>query len=294
MPTLTESASWLINAGIDDMQRRLASMTGTPQDLADIHSALAHETASAQRVSRLKPLQTKLRSFPAEVEIVTASQVSAADLLGLANAIDQSIDLVTSHEGAFEEATLEHRLEIGLNISKAIEVFGLTRAEAGNLGGRPPETVSTVDTVSPPPSIPTGFVSWLGKYVPRLKRPTAYRYAAAYRSLGIPAAEASPARIKAKLKDLRHFAGKSNLPMPTLAALVKAAPKPPKTPLAITGPQDSKQLRLEDARESLQDWKDQWAKFVKQGQLDDLTKRDVEQLKEFQLSIGDQIKARLK
>ena len=228
------------------------------------------------------------------LEIVTASQVSAADLLGLANAIDQSIDLVTSHEGAFEEATLEHRLEIGLNISKAIEVFTLSNSERAALGGEAKAALSTVDKAEIAPSIPSGFVTWLGKYVPRLKRPTAYRYAAAYRSLGIPAAEASPARIKAKLKDLRHFAGKSNLPMPTLAALVKAAPKPPKAPLNITGPQDSKQLRLEDARESLQDWQDQWAKFVKQGQLDDLTKRDVEQLKEFQLSIGDQIKARLK
>jgi hypothetical protein len=230
-----------------------------------------------------------------EVEVVTASQVDAAELDGLASEIVSKIDLIAGHEGAFEEATLEHRLEIGLHIAKAQEIFTMSNSDRASLGGDAKAALSTVDRAQAPPAISQGFITWLGKNVPALKRPTAYRYAAAFRSLGIPAAEASPAKIRAKLKDLRHFAGKSNLPMPTLAALVKAAPKPPKpTTLNIEEPKDTKQLRLEDAREAFHVWQATFEKLVKQGSLDDLDKKGVENLKEFLAGARDRINARLK
>ncbi len=63
---LRENASWLINAGADDTQRRLAAMTGTADDIAMLTAAIATELAKpklAQRVSRLKPMEAKLRKF---------------------------------------------------------------------------------------------------------------------------------------------------------------------------------------------------------------------------------------
>lgn len=231
----------------------------------------------------------------ANLEVVTAAEVSTAELAGIAAAIDKSIDLVTNHEDAFEEATLEHRLEIGLHISRAMEVFTLSNTERAALGGEAKSALSTVDKAESAPAIPTGFVSWLGKNVSRLKRPTAYRYATAFRALAIPAAEATPAMIKSRVKDLRHQAGKANLPMPTLASLVKAAPKltKPET-LTIVVPKSSKQLKLEDAREAFHNWKAAFDKALKSGHLDHLDKKGLEELREFTATVRDRINARLK
>jgi hypothetical protein len=248
----------------------------------------AHKCKGGTRLNH----ETGVVEIVQPLEIVTESQVSTAELSALATAIDQSIDLVTSHEDAFEEATLEHRLEIGLHVARAMEVFTASVPNPAGKNQHSKEVVSTVDTTS---AIPAGFVSWLGKNVPRLKRPTAYRYATAYRALGIPTSEGSPARIKSKLKDLRHHAGKSKLPMPTLAALVKAAPKPSKPEdLTITAPADSKQLRLEDAREAFHVWRAQFEKAVTSGQLDDLDRAGLLEMKEFLAGARDRVAARLK
>ena len=232
-----------------------------------------------------------------EVEIVTAAQVDTAELSGLADAITRSREIIHKHESACHETTLEHYLDAGQMLARAQEIFTLSHSAAGALKGKSSESLSTVDKLpETPPEILAnrGFSAWLTKEIPTLKRPTAIRYATAYRSLDLPLT-AKPTEIRAALKTLRHEAGKAGAPMPTLAALVKTAPKPDKPEtLTISRPNDSKQLRLEDARESLQNWKDAWEKFVKSGQLDDLTSRDVQHLKDFQLRVGDQIKARLK
>jgi hypothetical protein len=81
--------------------------------------------------------------------------------------------------------------------------------------------------------------------------------------------------------------------------IITAPEKPAKTkPGSITSeaaPKDTAQLRLEDARESLQHIKDAWEQFIRAGQLDDLIKRDLEDLKEwFAAEVRDRISARLK
>lgn len=266
-----------------------------PQRRDVIH---ALKQAIKKATTKKLPIEALADKIDAEraqtVEIVTASQVDAAELDGLASEITSKIDLIAGHEGAFEEATLEHRLEIGLHIAKAQEIFTLSHSEAGALKGKDSESLSTVDRLSPPPAISHGFITWLGKNVPALKRPTAYRYATAFRSLDLPLT-AKPAEIRAKLKTLRHQAGKDNLPMPTLAALVKAAPKPPKPEvLTVLVPKSSKQLKLEDARETFGLWMETFDKALKQGHLDNLDRKGLEQLNEFAATVRDRIKARLK
>jgi hypothetical protein len=301
-PALSESASWLINAGLEDTTRRLAAMTGTAQDIADLEAALAHEKARptlSQRTSRIKPIQAKLTKFQkansagptdAPLEIVTSSEVATAQLTGIAADIEKTIDLVTSHEDAFEEATLEHRLQIGLNIAKAQELFTASIPNPTGKNQHSSEVVSTVDTTPT-----TGFSGWLTKTIPRLKRGTAIRYANAFRALGLPTT-AKTVDIRETLKTLRHKADKASLPRPTLAALVKASPKQQdqQEDAIILAPGDTKALRLGDAREAVQLWKDAWEKIVTTGQLDDLHKPDLEALKEFLLGCNDRLKARLK
>jgi len=71
---LTGAASWLINAGSDDMQRILAGMTGTPEDIAALRAAIDSETARpTPRVTRLKPIQAKLQKFS---DAITAKTVA--------------------------------------------------------------------------------------------------------------------------------------------------------------------------------------------------------------------------
>lgn len=314
-PALKDHASWLINAGADDTARILSQMEATPEAIRTLKAAIATELAKPkhqQRPSRLKPIQAKLRKFescgPAQsqivnrqssivnVEIVTASQVSTAELASLAESITRSREIIHQHEQLCHETTLEHYLDAGQQLALAQEIFTLSVPNPTGRNQHSKKVVSTVDITpqeSPEVLANRGFSAWLASALPTLKRPTAIRYARAFRSLDLPLT-AKPAEIRAKLKTLRHQAGKAKLPMPTLSALLKAAPKPPEPEIIISRPPDSKQLRLEDARESLQNWKDAWEKFVKSGQLDDLTPRDMAQLKEFHLGIGDRIKARLK
>lgn len=246
-------------------------------------------------VQKAEALRRSQTAATGEVEVVTASQVDAAELDGLAAEIVSKIDLIAGHEGAFEEATLEHRLEIGLHIAKAQEIFTLSQEEKSAIGGHAKAALSTVDKAEQPPTISHGFLTWLTKNVPALKRPTAYRYATAFRSLELPLTT-KPAGIRAKLKTLRHQAGKENLPMPTLAALVKAAPKPPKPVLMNLVPvtMSPQQLALEDAREAFHLWREAFEKLLRQGSLDDLDKPGLLQLKEFAATVRDRVNARLK
>jgi hypothetical protein len=234
-------------------------------------------------------------STSSDCEIVTAADDNSARLVDIAESIESSIDLVASHEDAFHESTLEHRLEIGLHIAQAQEIFTLSHSEISRLGGKSSGTVSTVDTVTPP-AVTAGFSGWLYKTIPRLKRGRALHYAAAFRALDLPTS-AKPADIRSKLKTLRHRAGKDNLPMPSLKGLAKAAPKidAPEETTELIIPVSSKELRLGDARQFLAAIQDDWLKFVKSGNLDELPKRDLEALKEWIAGeMRDRITARLK
>jgi len=229
-----------------------------------------------------------------ETEVVTPEAAAAYDLSTLAERVNTSLDTIEGHESAFSEATLEHRLQIGQVIAQAQEKFGITSAEGGVLGGRPTETLSRRDKVieSAPNSI--GFAAWLIKAIPRLKRPTAIKYATAFHGLGVPA-DATPRQITERVKKLRHEAGKAGKPVPSLASLYNAG-KPPKKdePLQIEEPRDTAQLRLEDAREVFHTWRETFESAVERGQLDDLDRPGLEEMKEFILSARDRINKRLK
>lgn len=235
------------------------------------------------------------------VEVITAAEAARADLSAAAERINHAIELIKGHEDAFEEATLEHRLIIGLEIARAQEAFGMSVQEAGKLGGRPKEeTVPTVGKVSEKTAVlacsPIGFSNWIAKEIPDLKRSTAQRYATAFNALGISTADATPAKITARLKKLRHEAGKANLPMPTLGMLYKQGKPQKQNPhtLNIEAPQDSAQLRLEDAREAFHLWKEQFETLLSRGQLDDLDPKGLQDLKEFLAGARDRVNKRLK
>lgn len=236
---------------------------------------------------------------PASVEVVTAAEASRADLSAAAQRITETIDLIKAHEVGFEDATLEHRLVIGAEITRAQAVFGMTVEDRAKLGGDSKAALSRRDMADQKPAAltcsPLGFSNWLAKEIPALKRSTAIKYATAFQSLGLKAEDATPARIRAKIKDLRHFAGKSSLPMPTLASLYKASkPKPANEPLQIEAPKDSPELRLQDAREAIHLWKEEFEALVRKGQLDDLDKPALEELKEFLLGARDRVNKRLR
>lgn len=230
------------------------------------------------------------------VEVITAAEAARADLSAAAERINRAIELIKGHEDAFEEATLEHRLTIGLEIARAQEAFGMTKAQAGAIGG----SMSTVDKLPEKSAVltasPLGFSNWIAKEIPDLKRPTAIRYATAFNALGLSTADATPAKITARLKKLRHDAGKAQLPMPTLGMLYKQG-KPAKredAALTIEAPKDSKQLRLEDAREAFHLWKEQFETLLSRGQLDDLDPKGLQDLKEFLAGARDRVNKRLK
>ena len=231
------------------------------------------------------------------IEIVTAAQVDAAELLGLAEAISRSREIIYQHESTCHETTLEHYLEAGQMLARAQEIFTLSTSDKMATAREGKALLSTVDNrdqTSPEILAIRGFSAWLASALPGLKRPTAIRYATAYRSLDLPLT-AKPAEIRAVLKTLRHEAGKANQPMPTLAALVKAAPKPPPPEnLTVIVSKPSKQLRLEDAREIFHGWMATFDKALKQGHLDHLDRKGLEQLNDFTATVRDRIKARLK
>jgi hypothetical protein len=228
------------------------------------------------------------------LEVVTDSQVTTAELQTLADSIAQSFDLILKFEDSFDDATLEHRLEIGLNIARAQEKFTLSNTDKTAAARDAKALLSTVDNRIAPTTSP-GFNSWLNTHVDkRLKRTTATRYASAFRALGLPLT-ATPRDITARIKTLRHDAGKAGKPMPKISDLLKIAPKPPKPEaLVIQAPKDSPQQRLEDAREGCHVWAETFYTMVKRGVLDDLDKQGLETLKEFLATARDRVNARLK
>lgn len=229
------------------------------------------------------------------MEVLSPAQANAADLTAIARGINNALDTIVAHEDAFEGETLDHRLAIGREITKAQALFGMTNAQAAVLGGRAKAAVSRRDTAEPAVDS-AGLTGWLKANIQHKKfgRSTALKYARAFSSLGLTET-ASDRDIKESVKKLRHEAGKAGGPMPTLDSLYKAAPKPAKTEaLAITAPKDSKKLRLADAREKFHLWKETFEGMLKKGQLDDLDKEGLEDLKEFIAGARDRINVRLK
>ena len=224
-------------------------------------------------------------------EIITPSEARDVDLQAHAETINQTLDLIVMHEEAFEESTLEPRLIIGLEIAQAQEVFGITNDNRQGIGGRPSETVARRATVSNP----LGFSAWLTKNIPRLPRSTARKYATAFRSLGLNLDHATPANIRAKIKDIRHHCGKNNLPMPTLASLVKQMPKArdPETEELATTP-DPIELRIGDAREFSVTWIREWDANVKRGFLEDLPTEDLPTVLNFLTEARDHVRTLIK
>lgn len=226
-------------------------------------------------------------------EIVTPSEALAADLAPLARLIAAHSHLISQHEAAAAEATLEPRLLIGQAIAKAKHLFGMTVQEAGKLGGRPStETLLRRGMVSTPDPLTLGFHGWLCREAPTVKRQTAEKYAKAYLCLALPL-DAKPTAIREAVKTLRHNAGAENL---TLAAIIReAAPKVDKSQaLIIPGPPDTAELRLGDARVGFFKWREAFDSMVNAGMLDDLDKPALLELQEFQLHLRDRLKARLK
>lgn len=227
-------------------------------------------------------------------EVITAAQANDADLRRHAETINETIDLIVQHEDAFKEAVLEPALLIGREITKAQAVFGLTKAEAGAIGGSMPRGVACL----PPPAIYPGFSVWLAREIPRLARSTAQKYATCFKALNLPV-EAPDAKVRAALKDLAYKADKAGEPRPSLNSLYKAARPPKNTPFLIAEPgtengKSAAQARLEDAREFWGTWREQGEKLIRIGSLDHLDKKGLEEMKEFQGWLRDRINARLK
>lgn len=228
-------------------------------------------------------------------EIITDHEYLAVALDAAAETINEHIDLITQHEDSFQEATLEPRLLIGLEIVKAQEAFGMSFEDRAKLGGEAKAALSHRDKAETPAPNPLGFSAWISKNIPRLNRATAYKYATAFRSLGIPHHDANPAKIRARIKDIRHHAGKNDLPMPTLNTLYKQGKPAKDAPLRIENfPGNDPKTKMEDAREFFFVWREKGRQLIESGYLDAIDKPGLEDLKEFNLWLRDRINARLK
>jgi len=76
-----------------------------------------------------------MSSITQPTEVVTEAEFTLADLNATAERINEAIERIKGHEDAFEEATLEHRLVIGLEIARAQSAFGISTQERAKLGG---------------------------------------------------------------------------------------------------------------------------------------------------------------
>lgn len=318
-PTLDDHIRWICKTSIDDGKSHIKAMIKDrgkrytdDQIRQALEAAQAYEIHTGHRKSLIVALRSAIKqvtpkpvtsiiqnpkSSASDVEVVTEAEVNAAELSGLAESISRSREIIYKHEQSCHETTLEHYLEAGMHLARAQEIFTLSIKDRTGPATAARTTLSTVDNVdktSPEILAIRGFSAWLAAALPDLKRPTAIRYATAFRALELPVT-AKPADIKAKLKTLRHQAGKASLPMPTLAALVKQAPKLPEPEnLTVVIPKSSKQLKLEDARETYHLWMETWDKALKHGHLEHLDKKGLEQLKDFTATVRDRINARLK
>ena len=186
-PALRESASWLINAGIDDTQRRLADMSGSSEDLLILRTAIAAEKAKpqlSQRPSRLNPIEAKLRKFERAGPSAAATAIipppkPAAILASAKTALESLRAALIAEEEIFLTATLPQRLKMGLHCLKAYVIFAIKDPKKiGALKGK--KSVSRRDTL-----IDQGFEGWLAIQCSWLKRPTAYKYMTALKGLGL-------------------------------------------------------------------------------------------------------------
>ena len=64
--------------------------------------------------------------------------------------------------------------------------------------------------------------------------------------------------------------------------------------MTIIAPPDTKQLRLEDAREAFHLWMEKFESLLSAGVLDDLDKAGIKELDTFTLGVRDRLRARLK
>lgn len=227
-------------------------------------------------------------------EVIPAAQAATIDLATTAKRVNKAIDTITSHEVAFEAATLDHRILIGREIAAAQAMFGIEVDQVHKLGIAARSTVpqrGTVDKMNTPAPNPIGFSGWLNREIPRLKRSTAQKYADTFRLLGLPTT-ATDAQVRRAIAI--KLEGSPEGTRPTIAAIVKASPREKIEPVKAPPPPDTPQLRLEDAREHFWTWRERAEKLVAMGVLDDLDKPGLDDLKEFLAWMRDRINARLR
>jgi hypothetical protein len=268
----------------------------------ELREAKQNPPAKVVTKSEFKSIATAIITRDAsasDVEIVTESQVKTADLRASAQRINEALETIRSHEDAMIEATLEHRLCIGLELAKAQDAFGISNEQRARLGGDAkaalPRRGKADETPAPITADPVGFSNWLAKEIPDLKRGTAHKYATAFAGTGLTIQDATPVKIRDVVKKLRHEFGKDGKPMPCLQDFYKRG-RIPRAELVIIGakPITSKQLRLEDAREIFHLWQEAFHKALKKGHLDHLDRKGLLELQEFTATVRDRIKARLK
>ena len=222
-------------------------------------------------------------------EVITEAEANAADLRRAAERISTAIELIKGHESAFEDATLEHRLIIGREIAMAQQLFGLSAQDRTI-----PATLSRRDNVDSPAPNFLGFSSWLTREIPDLKRSTAIKYATAFRGTGIRLGEATDAKIRSKIKDLRHQASKAGLPMPSLGMLYKQG-KPTKDKAGhLPPPEPTREDLAGEARVRFHEWMSEWDVMVKVGHLEPLGKADLAPIEQFLTTCRDQVRNRIK
>lgn len=137
-----------------------------------------------------------------------------------------------------------------------------------------------------------GFTAWLCREIPRLKRPTAIKYATCFKSLGLPN-DAPDAKIRAKIKDLRHAAGRDNQPMPSLNTLYKAG-LPPKDAPRLAPPQEDPEDLAGEGRVHLHEWMRSWDRTVSLGYLEHLSAADLQPVMDFLTTCRDLVRLRIK
>lgn len=253
---LRTHASWLINAGADDTSRVLAQMDGTDDEMRILRAAIATEKAKPteqQRVSRLKPMEAKLRKFseaartallatksplvkraeelksaknskpentgPTTPEVIPAPKAVLTDA---SKALEKLRSVIVKHEDTFHAQTLGPRLQIGLQCLKAYDVFAVK--DQGKKGqGRKPKNQLTRELISE-----GGFKGWLSSEAQWLKEPTAYKYMTAVRGLGLDHA-ATEKQVAAALKLLirKGPVTITSLCAAALDAIGPPAPEPP-------------------------------------------------------------------
>lgn len=225
---IRERASWLINAGSDDTIRGLSQMTGTPDDIAVLNLAIGEELAKpklAQRSSRLKPLESKLRKFtgPTESAILTVVPEPAVILAGAVTALKNHRDILIKQEQIFFAASLGSRLQIGLHCLKAHTVFNMADPGKRGQGRKSKEIKSQRDVI-----YEGGFEGWLLSEASWLKKPTAYKYMTAVRGLGLDH-DATEKQVASALKLLVR---KGPVSLASLCAAAVEAIAPPAEPPA--------------------------------------------------------------